>query len=288
VSVIIIVDLSQVMLSNLMVQLGNHKNAQIEENMVRHMVLNSLRSYRSKFRKEYGELVIACDGKRYWRKEIFPYYKANRKKNREDSELDWKLVFECFEKIRGELKETFPYPVIEIERAEADDVIASLCKRYGGSDEKILILSGDKDFKQLQHHDNVTQYDPVRDRYLVEKNPAAFLREHIISGDTGDGIPNILSNDNCLVIGERQKSVFKKKLEEWLKCSDPTLFCNEIMLRNYKRNEQLIDLHNIPENIYNEVLLSYHDQEGKKAKNLLSYFMAHRLKNLTEMIGDFV
>jgi 5'-3' exonuclease len=284
----IIVDLSQVMLSNLMVQLGNHKNAKVEENMIRHMVLNSIRSYRSKFKKEYGELVIACDGKRYWRKEVFPYYKANRKKNREASELDWKMIFECFNKLRNELMDNFPYPVIDIEHAEADDVIASLCKRYGGEDTKILILSGDKDFKQLQRYSNVTQYDPVRDRFLKENDPAMFLREHIISGDTSDGIPNILSNDNCLVIGERQKPLFKKKLEEWLQHSEPTLFCNETMLRNYKRNEQLIDLANIPENIYNEVVSSYTEQEGKKAKNLLTYFMDHKLKNLTESIGDFV
>ena len=175
-SVIIIVDLSQVMLSNIMVQLGNHKNAQIEENMVRHMVLNSLRSYRSKFKREYGELVIACDGKRYWRKEVFPYYKANRKKSRDASELDWKMIFECFDMLRHELKENFKYPVIDIEQAEADDIIASLCKRFGNTDTKILILSGDKDFKQLQHFNNVTQYDPVRDRYLVEKDPVVFLR----------------------------------------------------------------------------------------------------------------
>jgi 5'-3' exonuclease len=252
------------------------------------MVLNSIRSYRSKFKKEYGELVIACDGRRYWRKEVFPYYKANRKKNREASELDWKMIFECFNKLRNELMDNFPYPVIDIEHAEADDVIASLCKRYGGEDTKILILSGDKDFKQLQRYSNVTQYDPVRDRYLKENDPSAFLREHIISGDTSDGIPNILSNDNCLVVGERQKPLFKKKLEEWLKHSDPTMFCNEIMLRNYKRNEQLIDLANIPENIYNEVVSSYTEQLGKKAKNLLTYFMEHKLKNLTESIGDFV
>jgi len=89
------------------------------------------------------------------------------------------------------------------------------------------------------------------------------------------------------VIGERQKPVFKKKLEEWVK-QEPTSFCNELMLRNYKRNEQLIDLSNIPENIYNEVVSSYHEQQGKPAKNLMNYFMAHRLKNLTESIGDFV
>jgi len=169
VSVIIIVDLSQVMLSNLMVQLGNHKNAQIEENMVRHMVLNSLRSYRSKFKREYGELVIACDGKRYWRKEVFPYYKANRKKSRDASELDWKMIFECFDMLRHELKENFKYPVIDIEHAEADDIIASLVMEYS-SKEKILILSGDHDFIQLLAYDNVAIYQPVKDVLIQRKD----------------------------------------------------------------------------------------------------------------------
>ena len=163
----IIVDLNQTMLSNLMVQLGNHTNASVEEGMVRHMVLNAIRSYKQKFGGEYGELVIACDNTNYWRKQIFPYYKANRKKNIEKSELNWKDIFECMNKIRAELKEFFPYKVIDVETAEADDVIATLCEEFGTTPGminigKILILSGDKDFIQLHRYTNVSQYDPVR------------------------------------------------------------------------------------------------------------------------------
>ena len=153
----IIVDLSQVMLSNLMMQLGNHTNAQIEESMVRHMVLNSLRSYKMKFSDEFGELVIACDNTNYWRKQAFPYYKANRKKNQEKSEMDWKAIFECLNKIRTELKEYFPYRVVDIESAEADDIIATLVKNADAED-KVLILSGDKDFIQLHKYSNIKQY----------------------------------------------------------------------------------------------------------------------------------
>ena len=167
----IIVDLNQTMLSNLMAQLGNHLNAQVEENMVRHMVLNAIRSYKHKFGDEYGELIIACDNTNYWRKQIFPYYKANRKKAISESELNWKTIFDCMSKIRAELKEYFPYRVIDVETAEADDVIATLCETFGATPgminrDKILILSGDKDFIQLHRYTNVSQYDPVRKKWI--------------------------------------------------------------------------------------------------------------------------
>jgi hypothetical protein len=281
----IILDLSQVMLSNIMVQLGNHTNAEIEEGMVRHMVLNSIRSYKTKFGDEYGELVIACDNKNYWRRQLFPYYKANRKKNQEASEINWKAIFECLNKIREELKLVFPYRIIDIESAEADDIIGTLCREHGDF-QKILILSGDKDFIQLQRYDKVRQYDPVRKKYITHNNPEQFLKEHIIKGDAGDGVPNFLSPDNCLVVGERQKPITSKKLEVWVN-QKPEMFCTELMLRNYKRNEQLIDLTMVPEDIATKILESYKEQEGKKANKLMDYFIANRLKNLMENIGDF-
>jgi len=282
----IIMDFSQVMLSNIMVQLGNHTNAEIEESMCRHMVLNSIRSYKTKFGEEYGELVIACDNKNYWRRQLFPYYKANRKKNQEASEINWKAIFECLNKIRSELKEVFPFRVIDIESAEADDIIGALCREFGNTNQKILILSGDKDFIQLQRYINVKQYDPVRKKYISHENPDRFLREHIIKGDAGDGIPNFLSPDNSFVVGQRQKPITSKKLSEWCN-QEPERFCTELMLRNYKRNEQLIDLDKIPANINEQVLESFKNQEGKKPNNLMEYFMANRLKNLMENIGDF-
>lgn len=282
----IIVDFSQVTLSNIMMQLGNHTNAEIEESMCRHLVLNSLRSYKMKFGDEYGELVIATDSKNYWRRQLFPYYKANRKKNQEASEINWKAIFECLNKIREELKVVFPYRVIDIESAEADDIIGTLCQNFGNTSEKILILSGDKDFIQLQRYMNVRQYDPVRKKYITHNNPDVFLKEHIIKGDSGDGVPNFLSADNCLVVGERQKPVTAKKLAIWV-TQKPEEFCNELMLRNYKRNEQLIDLNMIPDHVSAKIMESFDKQAGKKANKLMDYFIANRLKNLMESIGDF-
>lgn len=285
----IIVDLNQVMLSNLMMQLGNHTNAQVEEGMVRHMVLNALRSFKTKFGEKYGEMVIACDNTNYWRKQVFPYYKANRKKNIEKSELDWKAIFECLNKIRAELKEYFPYRVIDIEAAEADDVIATLVKNFGSimnTGEPLLVLSGDKDFIQLHTYGNVSQYDPVRKKFIKHDDPERYLKEHIIKGDSGDGVPNILSADNCLVTGDRQKPVMAKKLEQWVNMA-PEEFCDERTLRNYYRNKQLIDLTSVPEEIGAKVMASYEAQAGKTREKLFNYFIVNKLKHLMENIGEF-
>jgi len=283
----IILDLSQVMLSNIMVQLGNHTNAKVDEGMVRHMVLNSIRMYKTKFGPGFGELVIACDNKNYWRRQLFPYYKANRKKSQAESELDWKAIFECLGKIRAELKEFFPYRVIDVESAEADDVIGTLCQEFGNTNEKILILSGDKDFQQLQQYINVQQYDPVRKKKIICNNPDRFLLEHIIKGDAGDGVPNILSDDNSFVVGKRQSPVTQKKLDTLaaLNLDDKYDHPN---FRNYMRNKQLIDLTQIPANVRQKILESYAEQSGKKSPDLLNYFIVNRLRNLTDSIGDFV
>ena len=290
----IVLDLSQVMLSNIMVQLGNHTNAQVEESMVRHMVLNSIRMYKTKYGPEYGELVIACDNKNYWRRQLFPYYKANRKKSQAESELDWKAIFDCLGKIRAELKEYFPYRVIDVEAAEADDIIGTLCHEFGDDSglnlptgQRILILSGDKDFQQLQKFTNVEQYDPVRKKKIVCNDPERFLLEHVIKGDAGDGIPNILSEDNCFVVGKRQAPVTQKKLDSLIavgivgKHDHPNY-------RNYMRNRELIDLTMVPGAIKDKIMESYNAQSGKKAPNLLNYFIANKLKNLTNSIGEFV
>ena len=274
------------MLSNMMVHMKDHLGEEINEDYVRHLALNSLRGYRTKFKEEFGELVIACDNKKYWRKNIFPYYKSKRKKNREDSKFNWSEFYACIDKIKQELREYFPYKVIDVESAEADDIIGTLSQTFH-SKEKILIVSSDKDFRQLQRFENVKQYNPIESKFMVEKNPELFLKEHIIRGDSGDSIPNFLSEDNCFVIGERQKSITSKKLEEWLK-HDPKTFCTDYMLRNYKRNEALIDLTFIPQDIKMAIVYSFNDQENKKAKNLLNYFMANKLKHLTENLQEFV
>ena len=219
----ILVDLNQVLIANLMQQINYDPKMKLDENLIRHMVLNSLRSYSKQFKSKYGDLVICCDSKIYWRREYFPFYKANRKKDREKSNLDWNLIFQTLNKIRDELKTNFPYRVLEIEGAEADDIIGVLAARLSSS-EDILILSSDKDFAQLQKYSSVSQYSPILKRFIKNENPLSYLKEHIIRGDRGDGVPNFLSSDNVFVIGERQKVINKKRLTEWIN-SNYTEFC---------------------------------------------------------------
>ena len=284
----IILDFSQVMISNLMMQLGNHTNIPIEEGLFRHMVINSLRSYKSKFSEEFGEIIIACDDKNYWRKQVFPYYKANRKKNRDASEIDWTHVFECFNKIKQEIKEYFPYRVVQVDSAEADDIIATLVGEYGtdlNGPTKILILSGDKDFIQLHSYGNVKQYDPVRKKWISHNDPKRFLFEQILKGDTGDGVPNVLSPDAVFVSGGRQRPLTQKKIDKIY--SDGGVMLDPAADRNYMRNKQMIDLSMIPDFIKNEVINKYNGEAGKDYSKLFNYFIDHKLKLLIENIGEF-
>tara|TARA_R110000824_G_scaffold49838_10_gene139669 strand:+ start:8337 stop:9185 length:849 start_codon:yes stop_codon:yes gene_type:complete len=281
----ILVDLNQVAISNLMVSVNGNYSSEINENLIRHMVLNSLRSYRVKFGEEYGELVICCDNRHYWRRELFPFYKASRKKDRAASALDWTLIFETLNKIRDDIKEYFPYKVIDIERAEADDIIGVIVK-HSNPLEKILILSGDKDFMQLQKHMNVYQYAPVQKKFLKPKKATEFLKEQILRGDRGDGIPNFLSADDVFVRGVRQKSISKKKLERWMG-SEPETFCNEDMLRGYQRNRQLIDLEYIPEDLENEIIQEYSQEDKQDRSKLFNYFVKNKMMQLMDHIQEF-
>lgn len=285
----IIVDINQVMIANIMAQLGNHTNTVIEEDLFRHMVLNALRAFRKQFR-DHGEMIIACDDKKYWRKQAFPYYKANRKKAREESDVDWNQIFNCLNKVRDELKEFSPYRVVQVEGAEADDIIATLCIEFGSilnTAEKIIILSGDKDFVQLQVYGNVEQYNPVLKKQIKHADPHRYLREHILKGDRGDGIPNIMSADSCIADGERQKSLPAKRIEYLTSVADLSTVLPEDQLKNFKRNEMLIDLHMIPKEIHESVMAAYHKQAGKTKHTLLAYLKKHKLNSLTELIGDF-
>lgn len=287
----ILLDLNQVMISNLMMQPGI-TSAGINENLIRHMVLNSIRMYNVKFKEEYGELVVCADDKKYWRRDLFPYYKASRKKAREESPYDWNLIFETLNRVRDEIRENFPYKVLQIDKTEADDVIGTICTTYGvelrnSQSEKILILSSDKDFMQLQKFANVDQYSPIAKKFLKTSEPVKFLKEHIIKGDRGDGIPNILSSDDTFITESRQKPVTEKKLNIWV-TQKPEDFCDASMLRNYQRNESLIDLSKVPSEYAEKILTAYRSPKEVKGKDkILNYFIKNRMKQLMEHIQEF-
>ena len=279
----ILIDLSQIMVASTMMSMGKEQS-EVDINMVRHMVLNSLRMYRSKYHEEYGELVLCCDGRHSWRKEHFPQYKAARKTNREADKRDWTQIFGCLDTIKSELKEFFPYKYLEIDTAEADDIIGVLARRSGT--ERVMIISGDKDFIQLQVYKNVKQYSPITKKLIVDRDPAKYLKEHIMKGDSSDGVPNILSADNCIVDKVRQKPLSKKKIESWID-QEPADFCNEEQLRNYHRNMKLIDLQYTPSNIADQVGKQFNEVPKGKRSGLLNYFIERKLNNLIQDIGEF-
>lgn len=281
----ILVDTSQFAIGAVMTVAKSNKT--LDENLIRHFFLNKIRENRTKFHSKYGELVFAVDSRDTWRKDLFKYYKANRKKSRSNSDIDWSVVYEILDRLIEDLKTVFPYKVVKVPKTEGDDIIAILCMAY--RDEKNLILSSDKDFIQLQKFPNVFQYDVVRVRWLKNKNPDMFLREHVMRGDSGDGIPNFLSPDNIFVSDGRQKSITQKKLDGWLSMPDDEFYRNmsEDQKSHWSRNRMLIDLTQIPDTIKNDIIEEFNKPAGGHRSKILTYFIKHRMKLMTSCLSDF-
>jgi hypothetical protein len=280
----IIVDFSQIALASILVNPKYHYDI----DNVRYIILNSIRNINSKFRNDYGEMVLAIDSGNSWRKEVYPYYKANRKKSREVSSLDWNAMFNILHTIREEIAENFPYKVITSPRAEADDIIATLVKTFSG-DDKILIVSGDKDFQQLQKYPNVEQWDHQNKKMTKCDMPGAFLIEHIIRGDTSDGVPNILSNDDVFVVpGSRQSRMtsgkFQKFFEDAMRGKMPE---DEKIRRNYIRNNMTINLDNVPEHMTDAILETFNNYVVPEKSKMLPYFIKNKLSKLMTNLNDF-
>jgi hypothetical protein len=279
----ILIDLNQVLLSGIMAQISD-KKTKIEEGLVRHLVLNVLRTHIKQFKTEYGDVILCCDNKNYWRKEYFPYYKAGRKKAREKTDLDWHLIFQILGEIKKELKLYFPYRVLDIDGAEADDIIGTLAAKYA-TREKVLIISSDGDFLQLQVNKNVKQYNPVLKKYIKSDNPVLDLKEKIIKGDKGDGIPNIISPSNCFIMEQRQKPITKNKLGDFLDTHHS--FYEESARLGFSRNQTLIDLSFTPQNIKDQINEAFENTKPAPKSALINYFMEKKLKNLMDVIEEF-
>ena len=276
----ILVDISQLLVASTFMSMKKGET-EVDIKKLRHLILNSLRMYRKKHANEFGELVICCDGSLSWRREIFPNYKAGRKSDRETSSLNWSQIFGCFDQLRGELKDNFPYQLIQIDTAEADDIIGTLVIRQRKEDERTLIISSDKDFIQLQREENVFQFSPIAKKFLNGVDPQEYLNEHILRGDKSDGIPNVLSSGSCIVNGVRQTPLTKKHIDE-LKKKIPSKHA----LR-FDENTELIDLRYTPWHLQIKILEQKH-QEAKGSRNMLpAYFTEHNLDTLMKNIGDF-
>lgn len=295
----ILIDYNQVVISNITANIGTRDHQHLDADLLRHMILNTLRSYNIKHKHAYGEMVIACDstGRAYWRKDLFPHYKAGRKKIREASKIDWTTIFDVMQQIRDDLIAYFPYKVIHIDSVEADDIIGTLIEwgqeNYTVSSlfdvvpRPILIVSSDGDFLQLQKYRNVKQYSPMQKKYIVAKqDPHKQLLEKILRGDAGDGIPNVLSDDDVFVKGDRQKAIMAKKVEEWIK--DPDTMPDDMKFRrNFTRNKNLIDLTCIPNEIQRKIINTYMTQPKKDRSQLMNYFVKNKFHNMLDVIQDF-
>ena len=254
----------------------------VDPNLVRHMIFNSLRMYKQKFSKKYGDLIICCDDKNYWRKQIFPHYKASRKDDREKSSYDWNEIFTALNEVRDEIRENAPYKVLQVEHAEADDIIGTICHEHGrdlGGD-PILILSGDKDFQQLQEYSNVEQFSPILKKFLKCNDPKGYLLEHILKGDRGDGVPNILSPGDVFVTGGRQKPMSKKKMIEFIQ-NPPVDY------ERFKENTILVDLKQTPKDMQATILEQLNSAMQGSKRKLLDLFISKRMNLLIESIEEF-
>ena len=262
-----------------MMQLKMNKG-EVSEDMLRHMILNSVRMYQKKYGPEYGQIVLCTDASHTWRKDFYPLYKANRKKTRDDSDLDWSKLFETLQVVKEEIRDNFPYKYMYVEQCEADDIIAILVKH---ATEPVMIISGDKDFQQLHKYDYVKQWSPNVNKLIHCEDPDRFLKEHILTGDKSDGIPNILSNDDCISEGIRQTPLRKPVKDSYLRM---TIQKDDKYYRNYLRNQTLIDLEFIPQNIEDNILEEYSKAEPVRGK-VFDYLRVHRLNELLNHVEDF-
>ena len=282
----ILIDYNAVAIGNLVVQRLN-----VEENLIRHMILNSIRMYRQKFQNEYGEVVIVADGAGNWRRDVFPQYKYKRRKNREESSIDWNEAFRTINMVRDEIRDHFPYKVMHMPKCEADDVIAKLAleTQEFGKHEPVMIISADHDFIQLHKYDNIKQYSPMLKKFVKDKNPRLYSMTHIFKGDGGDGVPNVLSDDNVFVDERRQTPVTKKKLDVWLEAEDLQKVMGDTIYRNYLRNKKMIDLTETPDAIKEEIINSFESQDPKKNKGkVFPYLVQKRCKRLVECVQEFI
>lgn len=297
----ILVDYSQVALSAILTFQRELKGTESEvKNLIRHVTLSTLKSYKKKYGKEYGQLVICCDGRKYWRREFFQPYKAARKKAREASDLNWQLIFDTLSEMRDDIKAHFPYRVIHVDRAEADDVIATMAKwvqtneliQQGLMEEpqKVLILSSDKDFKQLQAEWDVKQWSPMQKKYVTatKREIRDWMVEHIVKGDSGDGVPNILSPDDVFLLeGVRQKPVSAKRLAEFIELGFDACR-NDDERRNWHRNSTLVAFEHIPKDVENEIVETYLSNKPKGDKmSVMNYLIEHRCRLLLDDLDDF-
>jgi len=294
----VLVDFSQTAISSVAV-FANELKGGDPKNMIKHIILNQLLGFKRRFG---GQLIICCDSRKYWRKAEFPHYKGHRKYSRDGGFLDWEMVYEVLDEMKKELTEFFPYKVLEVDGAEADDIIPVLISYFDENElvntglieepVDVVIVSTDGDYSQLQKYRQVKQWNNVTKKMLVSKNPKQDLIGYICQGQTKDNIPNVCTNDKWSAdraanIATRA-SPFKtsRLLDFYNKGYDACL--NEDEQRNYRRNELLLDFDKIPSVVYNDIIRVYQTTEiTSSKKKIYDYLNSKRMKLLIASHSDF-
>lgn len=278
----ILLDYSSVMMSSIFSRIDDYEN---DVDLLRHQIFNIIRLYNVQYRSEYGEMILCMDGARNWRRERYPFYKANRRKSRNNSVHDWDAIYSILNSVRDEMTTMSPFRCIRIDRCEADDVIATLVEKQT-SPEPILIISPDRDFVQLQKFPNVKQFSNIQKKWIEPKvSPEYDLQEKILKGDMGDGVPNVLSEDNVFVEDHsRQTPLRKQKFDALLK--DPEALGTTIS-RRVIRNRDLVDLSRTPDDIKQEIMQQFTVKQEGSINSLLTLFTKYKMKMLLEALPDF-
>ena len=284
----VLVDFNGLAIGSIMGQLN--RGEELSTNLVKHIILNNLRMYRKKYPEgEYNKIIICCDSPS-WRKDVYPEYKANRKTARAKDKHDWPMIFDLIDETLNDIRTNFPYAVIKIDKAEADDIIGALTKHQADKvlHGPVVIISADKDFIQLQKYGLVTQWSPLFDKLVVDNTPSKYLFDHILKGDSSDGVPNVLSNDDVFITHTRQHPMTKKKLAAYWDSRDNLKdVMPQHVFRNYMRNREMIDLERTPENIKQESISQYENYKYPDKSNILNYLIENRMKMLVELAGEF-
>jgi hypothetical protein len=285
----VLVDFNGIALGSILGQLN--RGEKLSENLVKHIILNNIRMYRVKYPEAtWGKLTICTDSKS-WRKDVYPQYKANRTASKEkDTKRDWDEIYRLINLTIDDLKSNFPYSIIGVPKAEADDVIGALTAHLTRpmAAEPVVIISADKDFIQLHRLGEVIQYSPMQQKMVKVDSPIKYMFEHLMKGDSGDGVPNVLSPDNAFTDKIRQTPMRKKVIEEWWEDRDRL---KEVMppeaFRNYMRNREMIDLSRTPKNIKDAAINALEDYKYNGRSDILTYLIENKMKMLIECAGEF-
>ena len=278
----ILVDYSSISMSSVMVRIH-----EFEDNidLIRHQIYNMIRQYNLEYRDKYGEMVLCMDSKNNWRKDIFPHYKANRKKSRDESSHNWKAIFAVMDEVREELINYGTFRCVRVDKCEADDIIGVICEKQI-TPGPILIISPDKDFVQLQKYPNVKQFSNIQKKWIEPEVSALYdLELKVLKGDTGDGVPNVLSDDDCLITeGVRQSKLTADKIEKLMK--DPEAL-GTTTARRVIRNRMMIDLSRTPDPLKEEILTHFSAKAKGSINGLMTLFTKHKMKMMMESLQDF-